>query len=187
MSRQSLVSAVTSSDLEKPKLRLSLAEAQELKQLLESNSAPLALYAKSWCNCPEDAVQDALLELLKQPALPTDTLAWLYQATRWRAMNLARADKRLRTHHDAAQRNRDKYSQDTEQCWIDDEELQAALQELPETSRAIVVARIWGGQTLVQVASALALPTSTVHRYYRKAIAQLGRLLTVSGERENNV
>ena len=41
-----------------------------LARLLDQHAAALALYARQWCDSPEDVVQDALLELVRQPKLP---------------------------------------------------------------------------------------------------------------------
>lgn len=169
-------------------VKLSPSEARTLKHLVEQNSPPLALFARTWCDCPEDAVQEALLELIKQPQLPDEPIAWLYQAVRWRAISLARGDNRRRQRQQIAGRD----SAGSEDRWftqtrsvddpavLDDVDLQEALQGLDEAQRAIVVARIWGDQTFEQIAEAMELSRSSVHRRYQQAIAQLQELLSIS-------
>ncbi|MFK7736775.1 MAG: RNA polymerase sigma factor, partial [Pirellulaceae bacterium] len=169
-------------------MKLSPSEANTLKHLVEQNSPNLALFARSRCDCPEDAVQEALLELVKQPQLPDEPIAWLYQAVRWRAISLARGDNRRRQRQQIAGRD----SADSDERWfvetrlsdsqpaLDGAELKEALHGLDETKRAIVVARIWGDQTFEQIAEAMELSRSGVHRRYQKAIAQLQELLSVS-------
>ena len=40
-------------------------DTERLQQLIDSHGAALALYANQWCNAPEDALQEALIELLR--------------------------------------------------------------------------------------------------------------------------
>ena len=42
----------------------------------------------------EDALQEALIELLRQDPVPADPAAWLFKTVRRRAMNLARGERR---------------------------------------------------------------------------------------------
>ena len=53
-----------------------------LTRLIDEYGPALVLYARQWCNAPEDVVQEALLRLVEQPALPKDVLAWLYRVVR---------------------------------------------------------------------------------------------------------
>jgi RNA polymerase sigma-70 factor (ECF subfamily) len=57
-------------------------------------------------------------------------------------------------------------------------EVQAALQQLEESTREIVVAHLWGGLTFRQVAEAFELSSSAAHRQYAAGLAQLKTLLT---------
>lgn len=169
-------------------MKLSPSEASMLKNLVEQNSPALALFARSWCDCPEDAVQEALLELVKQPQLPPEPIAWLYQAVRWRAISLARGDNRRSERQQIAGRKSavsdDRWfiaiSPADSQSAFDGTELKAALQGLDATKRAIVVARIWGDQTFEQIAASMDLSRSSIHRRYQQAIVQLQELLSVS-------
>jgi len=54
-----------------------------------------------------------------------------------------------------------------------DELLRAALDELPERQREVVVMRIYGGLTFEQMSQALDEPLSTVSSRYRRALDQL--------------
>ncbi len=53
-----------------------------LAGLLEKHGAALVLYARQWCTCPEDIVQDAFAKLVSRPARPEHVAAWLYRVVR---------------------------------------------------------------------------------------------------------
>ena len=172
-------------------MKLSSDQAKALKILVEQNSGTLALYARSWCQCPEDAVQEALLELVKQPELPEEPLAWMFQAVRWRAIAIARRENRMKQRHEKIGQDSHSFFDphrttsgfDTQiDSEIDADQLEASLNQLCETDRAIVVAKIWGKQTLQQIADAMDLSRSNVHRRYQQSIIQLRELLSVSEE-----
>ena len=55
-----------------------------------------------------------------------------------------------------------------------------ALEELPGEVREVIVARLWGGLTLEQIASAAECSASTAHRRYKAGIAALRERLGVS-------
>lgn len=169
-------------------MKLSSDQAKALKLLVEQNSGALALYARSWCRCPEDAVQEALLELVKQPELPAEPLAWLFQAVRWRAIAIARSEDRLKQRHEMAGQSKPEWQECPAATGesggftdrIDADELNASLEQLSEIDHAIVVARIWGKQTFEQIAAAMDLSCTSVHRHYQQSIARLHQLLSVS-------
>lgn len=74
-------------------------DAQRIAELVDAHGAALGLYARQWCRAPEDALQEALTELLRQNPPPDHPVAWLYKTVRRRAMNLARAETRRAKHH----------------------------------------------------------------------------------------
>jgi RNA polymerase sigma-70 factor (ECF subfamily) len=49
-----------------------------LARLMDEHSAALVLYARQWCASPEDAVQDALMQLVREPQKPDNVVGWLY-------------------------------------------------------------------------------------------------------------
>ena len=59
-----------------------------LARLLDQHGAALELYARQLCDCPDDCVQEALVELARQPSVPDEVLPWLYR--RRQAARLAR-------------------------------------------------------------------------------------------------
>ena len=57
--------------------------------MIDAHGATLMLYARQWCRDPDDALQEALTELLRQSPAPDSPVAWLHKTVRRRAMNLA--------------------------------------------------------------------------------------------------
>ncbi|HLJ87141.1 MAG TPA: RNA polymerase sigma factor [Candidatus Angelobacter sp.] len=116
----------------------------------------------------EDVLHQVFLKLLEmdQPR-PNDPKPYLFRAVRNRAFNVRRS----------ASRN---VPLDADQ-WLDAPTdlvdaglaLQAALRELPEEQREIIVMRIWGEMTLEQAAAVLEVPTNTAASRYRYGLAKL--------------
>ena len=52
-------------------------------------------------------------------------------------------------------------------------DLEAALRELPEEQREVVLLRVWGEMTLGEAAQVLAVPLNTAASRYRYAVAKL--------------
>ncbi len=73
---------------------MSRLSPERLSQLLRERGAALVLYARQWCRCPEDVVQEAFLELIEQPTEPANVVAWLYRVVRHRALNASRSATR---------------------------------------------------------------------------------------------
>ncbi len=135
--------------------------AEQLRALVDAHGAALTLYARQWCHAPEDALQEALIELLREDPAPDHPLAWLFTTVRRRSMNLARGERR----RDEA---------------IDSQELTAMLRRLPALEHEIVVARIWGELSFEQIAALVGISTSAVHRRYRKALTLLGDMMNLN-------
>jgi len=74
---------------------------ETLTRLLDQHTAALVLYARQWCDAPEDVVQEAFLALLREPAVPENVVGWLYRVVRNRAINASRSSGR-RQRHEAA-------------------------------------------------------------------------------------
>src|SRR3954453_5100253 len=69
-----------------------------LGQLLDRHSAALELYARQWCETPEDVVQEAFLKLAGQRVLPSHPAAWLFRVVRNGAIAAGRSALRRRRH-----------------------------------------------------------------------------------------
>ena len=147
--------------------------AQTLQELIDAHAAALTLYARQWCRAPEDAVQEALIELLRQDPIPDNVVPWLYTVVRRRAMNIARSDGRRTKHQQQAGQQREPWFLPAENDLDSPLDYESFLARLPRLEREIVVARIWGERTFAEIADLVEHPRSTVHRRYQAALAAL--------------
>src|SRR5918994_1935414 len=69
-----------------------------LGHLLDRHSATLELYARQWCETPEDVVQEAFLKLAGQGVSPSHPAAWLFRVVRNGAIAAGRSAMRRRRH-----------------------------------------------------------------------------------------
>ncbi|MCR4414619.1 MAG: hypothetical protein NUV77_19555, partial [Thermoguttaceae bacterium] len=69
-------------------------EPDELARLVDQYGAALVLYARQWCQCPEDVVQQAFVLLAQQGSAPASPAGWLYRAVRNGAISAARSASR---------------------------------------------------------------------------------------------
>jgi RNA polymerase sigma factor (sigma-70 family) len=152
-------------------------DTEKLRQLIDAHGAALALYARQWCNAPEDALQEALIELLRQDPVPDHAAAWLFKTVRRRAMNLARGERRRAEHHRRAGQERQAWFLDDGGQGFDRGELAGMLDQLPRLEREIVVARIWGELPFERIAELVEISSSSVHRRYRRALSLLGEMI----------
>ena len=155
---------------------MSRIDPEQLEKLMESHGAALVLYARQWCNSPDDAVQEALIELIHCREVPEYTVAWLFKVTRYRAINIARSEKRRKDHHHRA-------AELTEPWFVPKEEnhklseLSGLIENLPPDEREVVVAKVWGGLTFEQIAELNGSSSSSTHRLYHKALKTLARAI----------
>lgn len=121
----------------------------------------------------EDVLQQVFLKLLEsdRPA-PDDPRAYLFRAVRNAACNVRRT------------RGREVALGATE-AWFEDSAggrdavlaLQAALSELPEEQREVVMLHVWGELTLEQTGRVLGISPNTAASRYRYGLARLRRRL----------
>jgi len=152
-------------------------DAQRIGELVDAHGAALALYARQWCRAPEDALQEALIELLRQNPAPDHPVAWLYKTVRRRAMNQARAERRRVKHHRQASEQRESWFLPANDILGESIDVEALLRRLPPLEREIVVARVWGELSYAQIAELVDRSTSAVHRRYQRALVELGRIM----------
>src|SRR5271170_2147946 len=67
-----------------------------LGRLVDRHAAALELFARQWCDAPEDVVQEAFVKLAAQRTLPENPAAWLFRVVRNGAHNAAKATQRRR-------------------------------------------------------------------------------------------
>jgi RNA polymerase sigma-70 factor (ECF subfamily) len=147
-------------------------DAALIADMYDRHAAPLALYARQWTTSADDCVQEALLELARQPTRPDNAVAWLYRVVRNRAMNSARASRRRTGHEQAAASGfAGKHNSQLDPTTRVD--LNDALLMLEPMSREIVVLRIWGGLAWQEIAEVAGGSKSGAQRYYVQALEQL--------------
>lgn len=152
--------------------------ARPLAELIDRHAAALALYARQWCAAPDDAVQDAFCRLVVQTPRPDDPVAWLFRVVRNLAIDAGKADRRRR--HREGRVAKVEWFAESEIDGLDAEAAVAALESLPAEHREVIVARLWGGLTLEQVAAATDCSVSTAHRRFEAGIAVLRERLGVA-------
>jgi RNA polymerase sigma factor (sigma-70 family) len=152
-----------------------MMEADDLGRLVDRYAAALVLYARQWCACPEDVVQEAFVKLSAQRELPTEVVPWLYKVVRNGARIAARAERRRKKHEAKVA--------DRVPAWfvpslgegLDAQVATDALQSLPPEQREVLIARLWGGLTFEQIAALTGLSSSTAHRHYHAGLDALRR------------
>ena len=150
-----------------------------LSRLLDEHGPALVLYARQWSDSPEDAVQEAFLRLVQQADVPHNVVGWLYRAVRNGAIGALRAQGRRSRREVAAARPDEAWFEPPDGDGIDAAAATAALRQLPVEQREAIVARLWGGLSLEQIAELCGASTSTVHRRYQAGLAALRERLGV--------
>ena len=149
-----------------------------LGHLLDRHSAALELYARQWCETPEDVVQEAFLKLAGQGVLPSHPAAWLFRVVRNGAIAAGRSAMRRRRHEARAAIEATPWFEPAgERDILDPEAAEAGLRALPIEQREVIVAHLWGGLTFEQIAEVAGCSSSTAHRSYSAGIATLRRRL----------
>jgi RNA polymerase sigma-70 factor (ECF subfamily) len=149
-----------------------------LADLIADHAAALVLFARQWCDCPEDVVQDVFCKLATATP-PDDPAAWLYRVARNAAIDAGRSTRRrVRRERVAARSVR--WFTESEIDGLDAGTAVAALESLAPELREVIVARLWGGLTLEQIATAAGCSVSTAHRRYEAGIAALRERLGVA-------
>ena len=147
-----------------------------LGRLFDEHAAALVLFARQWCDVPEDIVQDAFVALARQGESPHRPVAWLFRVVHNGAIAAARQSRR--------RRHRERRASDPEAApgapWfaatddrIDAEHATRLLAELDAETRAVIVARLWGGLTFEDIARLQGCSLTTAYRRYQTGLARL--------------
>ncbi len=137
------------------------------------------LYARQWCDTPEDVVQEAFIKFAGQPRAPDNPVAWLYRVVRNGALTSARATRRRRHHESYAAAHTPGWFDPSDGTRLDAEDAACALAALPIALRETIVAHLWGGLTFEQIGALSFVSTSTAHRRYLAGLAALRERLRV--------
>jgi RNA polymerase sigma factor (sigma-70 family) len=149
-------------------------------RLYDRYAAALELFARQWCDCSEDVVQEALISLAEQPRMPDDVVAWLYRVVRNKALSALRAVQRRKHHEAEGAGRRAAWFERSVADLIDADVAAAALESLPIEQREVVVARIWGGLSFQQIGRLVGASDSAAHRRYEAGLSALRQKLRVS-------
>ena len=150
-----------------------LIDGQKLRRMYEAHGAALVLYARQWCVYPDDALQDALIDLAHQSTEPRDPVAWLFRTVRCKAINQSRSEQRRSKYQKLAAEQRDSWFTSAPISSIDSSEIESLLSQLPALDREIVVAKTWGDMTFKQIAELVDCSMSSVYRRYQLALVVL--------------
>jgi RNA polymerase sigma-70 factor (ECF subfamily) len=151
--------------------------AEWLAGVLDEHSAALELFAAQWSEVPEDCVQEAIIELVRQPECPINVAAWLFHVVRCRAISSNRSISRRRRHEAMAARLVRMESSPGNDSGFDVQELSAGLAQLDDELREVLVARIWGGLGFAEIGGMLNLSTSTAFRRFEAGLSALRGIL----------
>ena len=157
-----------------------------LGRLVDHHAAALELYARQLCPCPQDAVQEALVELACQKTMPQDVVAWLYLVVRNKALSAARAARRRKRRETEAAGQRSAWFMPSAADAVDGQAAAAVLESLPQEYREVVVARVWGTLTFQQIGRMTGTSDSTAHRRYEEALSLLRKEMRLSSCPQND-
>jgi len=147
----------------------------------EQHAAALILFARQWVPSradAEDIVQEAFIRFWRSRHRVADPTAYLYACVRHCALDWQRSRKRQLRREEATARP------EAETLFagpLEHDErrtsIEAALRQLPEDQRQVLVLKIWGGLSFPQVAAALRISANTAASRYRYALAKLRKQL----------
>ena len=153
---------------------------EHLAELVHRHAAALVLYARQWCAAPEDVVQTAFLKLARQAVPPDNLVPWLYRVVRNGAIDAGRAERRRKKYEArAADHAAPWFEPSDDPTGLDGQVAAAALAELPDEIREIMVAHLWGGLTFEQIAAMVGGSASTAYRRYAAGLELLRERLKV--------
>jgi RNA polymerase sigma-70 factor (ECF subfamily) len=151
---------------------------EDFARLIDAHAAPLVLYARQWCDAPEDVVQEAFLKLVGASRAPEDAVAWLYRVVRNGALDAAKMARRRQRRESATARPARWFVED-EMDGLDAGTAVAALERLPADQREVIVARQWGGLSFEQIGAVAGCSASTAFRRYTAGVEALRKQLGV--------
>lgn len=144
---------------------------------MEKHSAALQLYARQWCEYPDDCIQEVLIRIAQRKEVPENWLPWLYRVVKNEAISLRRKSNRRIKHEQAAGQQRAFWFSSLETGEFDEADVTHALQQLPEKRREAITMKIWGGLTFEEIAESLECSVSTAFERYKSGLTELGKIL----------
>jgi RNA polymerase sigma-70 factor (ECF subfamily) len=151
---------------------------------VDSHAPALLLAARQWARdraTAEDILQTALLRFWPVRATAEEPLAMLYILVKNTALQHHRDARRLAARHAAAASRKPELTRDPVFARLADDErrrtIEAALDELPETQKEVLILKIWLNLTFERIAEILSIPADTAASRYRYALEKLRVLL----------
>ena len=154
-----------------------------LGRLVDRHAAALELFARQWCDTPEDVVQEAFVKLAAQRTPPENPAAWLFRVVRNGALNAAQAARRRRRYETKAAESRAWFQAKrtvTSSDALDPETAAAELRTLPLEQREVIVAHLWGGLSFEEIAVVSGCSASRAHRLYSAGLSMMRERLGVT-------
>ncbi len=147
---------------------------------LTAHGPALVLYARQWAGNradAEDIVQEAFVRFWRGRHYEARNLvAYLYACVRRCALEWLRGKGRRARREETAARS-DYLDESLFTGPLEQEErrdaIEAALHQLPEPQREVLVLKIWGGLSFQQIGETLDIPLNTAASRYRYALARL--------------
>jgi RNA polymerase sigma factor (sigma-70 family) len=159
---------------------MSILSPQAVTRLWDEHGRTLVLYARQWCDVPEDVVQEAFLLLVRQVVAPDNPVGWMYRVVRNRAINASRSCGRQSRRETAAAGRGQPWFESADGDRLDAAAATDALKHLPVEQREAIVARLWGGLSFEEIARLSEMSLSKVYRSYQRGLAALRERLDVS-------
>ncbi|HEV3020889.1 MAG TPA: sigma-70 family RNA polymerase sigma factor [Pirellulales bacterium] len=148
-------------------------------KLVDTHAAALVLYARQWCGESEDVVQEAFIKLVRQCPPPTDAVAWLYRVVRNRAIDVGKTARRRQRRESSVARP-ERWFVENEIDGLDAETAMAALAQLADDEREVIVAKHWGGLSFEQIGHVVGCSASTAFRRYTAGVEGLRKQLGIA-------
>jgi RNA polymerase sigma-70 factor (ECF subfamily) len=151
---------------------------ENLGRLFDEHAAALVLFARQWCEAPEDIVQDAFVALARQEREPDRPAAWLYRVVKNGAIAAVRQSRRRRRREERSAIRECEPGLGGSWFAATDDRIDAAhashlLAELEPEVRELIIARLWGGLTFEEAARLQGCSLTTAHRRYQAGLARL--------------
>ena len=164
-----------------------MASGQEWQAWLGRHGPAMLLLARQWVPSradAEDVVQEAFLRFWRSPRRTqvsvADPVAYLFGCVKHAALDWQRGGRRRARREEAAGLATGPNASSPDPLLtggLEREErrmaVEAALAQLPEAQREVLVMKVWGGLSFPQIAQALGVPPDTAASRYRYALAKL--------------
>jgi RNA polymerase sigma-70 factor (ECF subfamily) len=158
-------------------------ESHDWSDWLAEHGPALVLYARQWTGNradAEDIAQEAFVRFWRSRHSAKDPIAYLYACVRRYALEWLRGRGRRARREEAAARA-DFLDESLFTGPLEQEErreaIEAALQQLPDPQREVLVLKIWAGLSFQQICESVEIPLNTAASRYRYALARLRELL----------